>query len=142
MLHDQKNTALSCPCGSRKSYNRCCEPAIEGSSPAKTAEQLMRSRYTAFALGMSDYIVDTTHPDYRKDLNTEILDQQNSDTTWLQLTILTVESGSEQDDYGRVSFVAEFSADGQKAQLHENSRFSRINGLWYYLDGEVKVQPF
>ena len=141
MLHDQHNTGLACPCGSGDSFNRCCESAIEGGQPAKTAEQLMRSRYSAFALGMSDYLIDTTHPDYRQGMTINELEQQHAETTWRRLTIVKTEAGREHDTLGRVAFIAEFSVDGKIAQLQEDSRFERIQGHWYYLDGEVQVKP-
>ncbi len=139
MLHDKHTAELDCPCGSGKHFIDCCEPAIEGARPARTAEQLMRSRYSAFALGMIDYLMDTTHPDHRQGLTSEVLEQQSHSTTWLGLKILETEAGGEQDTHGRVRFVAQFSSGDQQAELRENSRFERLNDHWYYVDGDVTV---
>ena len=56
-------TPKACPCGSNLLFAACCEPVIAQHAAAKTALQLMRSRYSAFALGLVDYILNTTHPD-------------------------------------------------------------------------------
>ncbi len=53
---------LSCPCSSGTKYKRCCQKYHKGALP-HNAELLMRSRYSAYALGLSDYIINTTHPD-------------------------------------------------------------------------------
>ncbi|MCW8885969.1 MAG: YchJ family protein [Motiliproteus sp.] len=139
MLHDHQATSTPCPCGSGKNYNQCCEPAIEGIKPASTAELLMRSRYTAFAIGRSDYLLKTTHPDHRQELSIELLDEQISMTTWSELEILETIQGSESDSTGVVSFIASFSSDEGEAQLHETSRFIRENEHWLYVDGEIKL---
>ncbi|MEH6625795.1 MAG: YchJ family protein [Motiliproteus sp.] len=139
MLHDQLATATPCPCGSSKDYNQCCEAAIEGTSPSATAEQLMRSRYTAFAIGMSDYLFNSTHPDYRQELTIDLLDQYIHETTWTGLEIIDTEQGAEKDQQGTVTFVASFNNADNKAELHEKSRFIRENEHWYYLDGDTQV---
>ena len=50
---------MRCRCHSRRAYKRCCEPLHQG-RPAATPEALMRSRYTAYAMGLVDYVMDTT----------------------------------------------------------------------------------
>ncbi len=139
MLHDEQTTRLACPCGSSRNYRDCCEPAIEGVQPARTAEQLMRSRYSAFALGMCDYLIETTHPDKRAGLSIAELQAHNQVTTWQGLTILETTAGGEGDSDGRVSFVARFSSENRTGELKENSRFLRLEGRWYYVDGDIEV---
>ncbi|WP_207061999.1 YchJ family protein [Motiliproteus sp. SC1-56] len=141
MLHDQQTTELPCPCGSGKAYAQCCEPAIEGARPADTAEALMRSRYTAFVLERTDYLVETTHPDTRGDLTAEVLREQTAATTWLGLHIDRRRGGSATDDEGEVHFQADFFEEGQLGGLRERSRFRRENGRWFYLDGDVESVP-
>ena len=58
---------MDCPCGSGKTYDECCEPFIRGKAFPETAEQLMRSRYSAYTLQEIPYITDTLHPDHRED---------------------------------------------------------------------------
>jgi len=53
-----------CPCSSGKSYDECCAPYHERKVHAQEGEQLVRSRYSAFALGKTDYLYDTLHEDH------------------------------------------------------------------------------
>lgn len=127
-----------CPCGSQLSYPRCCQPAISGQLPATTAVALMRSRYSAFALGEADYLIATTHPDYRQGLDRQsLIDPQ---TRWLGLQIIATTQGGQQDASGLVRFVATFVEAGQFGTLEENSSFSRIGQHWYYREGDTRVR--
>jgi len=139
MLHDQ-DLNRKCPCGSTKPFSFCCEPAIEGYKAATTAEGLMRSRYTAFAMGMVDYLINTTASSHRNPNDAEVLEEQIQATTWVGLEILTTELGKQDDDEGVVEFIASFEADGQPGELHERSNFRREHGQWVYVDGEVEVR--
>ncbi len=128
----------SCPCGIPKDYTLCCQPLHIGTQIAKTAEQLMRSRYSAFAKNLVDYLVNTEHPDNRSiDLKESIrLSQIN--VKWIKLTILETQKGSEKDDEGIVEFSAVYR-DHNPRQFRERSRFQKLGGLWYYLDGDRKL---
>ncbi|SFG64400.1 YchJ family protein [Neptunomonas qingdaonensis] len=139
MLTSQ-TTQQRCPCGSEKSFAFCCEPYIEGQKPAPTAEQLMRSRYTAFALGAIDYLIDTTVPEKRELIDRAIVAEQIQFTTWTGLTILNKEAGSKEDTQGVVEFEAAFETEDDQCILHERSSFYAKNGQWYYADGEVNVR--
>ncbi|MCV6588983.1 MAG: YchJ family metal-binding protein [Marinobacterium sp.] len=140
MLHDQ-DLNRKCPCGSSKPFSFCCEPAVEGYKPASTAEALMRSRYTAFALGQVDYLINTTAERYRNPDDAVILSEQIQATTWTGLEIIMTEQGKAEDETGIVEFIASFEAAGEAAQLHEKSNFRRENGHWVYVDGEVEIRP-
>ena len=119
------NEAITCPCGSGLPYPDCCEPMILG-APAATTEALMRSRYSAYALGCWDYLLDSWHPDTRpKELSPAEID-------WLGLSI--VHSGEE-----TVEFIAGFRQGRKIMRLRENSRFARINNRWYYVDGDCEL---
>ncbi len=61
----------SCPCGSGSTYENCCQPLINGARQAETAEQLMRSRYSAYVKVETDYILETTHPEHRQNFDPE-----------------------------------------------------------------------
>jgi SEC-C motif-containing protein len=128
-----------CPCGSGTAYALCCGPALAGERDAATAEELMRSRYTAFATGDVDHLVRTWHPRTRP----EVLELDPS-TTWTGLTVVRTERGAAADDEGVVEFVAGFeepsAANGRAAtgRLHELSRFARRAGRWVYLDGDQR----
>ncbi|MGW9631265.1 YchJ family protein [Agromyces sp. NPDC055520] len=122
-----------CPCGSGEVYGACCGPLLSGDSQAPTAVRLMRSRYTAFAVGDAEYLRATWHRETRPSDRDLDLD---ADTTWLALEIVATERGGPFDRDGAVEFRATFRADGERGVLHERSRFRREGGRWFYLDGE------
>jgi SEC-C motif-containing protein len=141
MLTDTQDLDTLCPCGSKKPFAFCCEPAISGRKPAATAEALMRSRYTAFAIGAVDYLVQTTAASKRSPQDAELLAEQTQITTWTGLEIIDTEAGQKDDQSGVVEFKAAFESPEGNAVLHERSRFEREAGLWVYLDGEVELIP-
>ncbi|MBV1789079.1 YchJ family protein [Marinobacterium sp. D7] len=140
MLHDTLNSDQPCPCGSGRTFNACCEPALSGVTPAATAEALMRSRYSAFALGAVDYLIDTLAPEKRQPGEAELLAEQTQVTTWTGLTILDTQAGGPQDSIGVVEFEARFDSGPDHGVLHERSRFRRENGRWLYVDGDVQLK--
>ena len=54
--------AEPCPCGTSLSYAACCRRFVVDGELAPTAEALMRSRYTAYAMGSGDHLFRTWHP--------------------------------------------------------------------------------
>ena len=120
-----------CPCGSQQTHEQCCGRFLAGEQ-APDAEALMRSRYTAYTLKKEDYLLDTWHPDTRpSSLN---FDQQLG-TKWLELHI--VEHLQKNPTSATVRFIARYKINGRAQQLIENSQFLRIEGRWYYIDGEI-----
>jgi SEC-C motif-containing protein len=117
-----------CPCESGKSYQSCCEPYHLGLL-APTAEALMRSRYTAYTLGLEPYLLQTWHPDTRP-LTLNLSDDQA--IKWLGLQIKQAETS---ESTATVNFVARYKIGGKAERLHELSQFVRIENAWYYLDG-------
>ena len=117
---------LSCPCGSGSPFGLCCESLHRGAAFAPTAEALMRSRYSAYAVGAVAYLKATWHPSTRP----RALSLDPS-TRWLGLEILAA-SGGLFDTEG----VVEFRARHDRGVVHERSRFVRENGRWLYLDGK------
>ena len=121
-----------CPCGSGTAYAECCRPLHEG-RPAATAEQLMRSRYTAYVLGDLDHVFRTWHPRTRPaDL------QPSPGLTWQGLEVLRVVAGGPEESAGTVEFRARFDDPGGAGVLHESSRFERRAGRWVYVDGDLE----
>lgn len=127
-----------CPCGSGRTYAACCGPLLAGERTAATAEELMRSRYTAFATGDVDHLVRSWHPRTRPEQFA-----LDAATTWTGLTVVGTERGGVDDEDGVVEFVARYtepSATGSRAvsrgELHEVSRFARRAGRWVYVDGD------
>lgn len=96
----------------------------------------MRSRYAAYALQLTDYLLKTTHPKSRANDLRQQIEASYQTTQWLGLSIGRTQQGGVEDKVGKVEFVAHFSADEQNQVLHERSRFSRYEGQWVYLDGE------
>jgi SEC-C motif-containing protein len=94
-----------------------------------TAEELMRSRYAAFALGDEAYLFRTWHPRTRPDDLTLPMDRR-----WTGLTVLRTEGGGPDDDTGTVEFDAHYTAAGRTGVQHEVSRFDRRRGAWVYVD--------
>ena len=93
----------------------------------------MRSRYTAYVLQDEAYLLATWHPDTRP--VTLHFDQEQS-TKWLGLSVnRAVEIDSK---HSEVEFVARYKINGRAFRMHEISRFERIDGRWFYLDGVVK----
>jgi SEC-C motif-containing protein len=119
-----------CPCGSKRTLQACCLPLLDG-APAPTAEALMRSRYTAYALKRMDYLSRSWHPSTRPTQ----LDAEGP--RWTRLEIRRTEAGGAGDTQGVVEFIAYFRQRGRAGALHETSRFLREDGEWFYLDGEI-----
>jgi SEC-C motif-containing protein len=126
-----------CPCGSVHTYPACCGRYIDQGILPETAEQLMRSRYTAFTQANEPYLLATWHESTRP----ESLDfHAEASMKWLGLRIDKVESGGVDDDRGVVCFVANSRVGGGRAQrLQECSRFVREQGRWFYVDGDVRA---
>ncbi len=94
----------------------------------------MRSRYTAYVLGYSEYILQTWAPVTRP----QILDLTTDKVKWLGLVIHDCREGLETDRGGEVEFIATSIAAGCLCTMHENSRFIRPEQYWYYLDGRCE----
>lgn len=119
-----------CPCGSGLPLDDCCGRLHDGTATAATAEQLMRSRYSAFALGEPGYLLETWHSRTRP--RTLDLDP---DVRWTGLEVLATTGGALLDAEGTVEFRAHHRAGGRIGAQHEHSRFAREDGRWRYLDG-------
>lgn len=128
---------IQCPCTSGKDYQACCGPVISGHQAASTAEDLMRSRYTAFARGETDYLEQSLHPDYRADHDPKATKQWANSSEWINLEIVSTQQGEQNDDEGIVEFIATFRQKGITSKHHEVGRFSRKNGTWYYTEGKM-----
>lgn len=130
-------TAMPCPCGTGKSLKDCCLPFIEGSNQAVTAEQLMRSRYSAYTLLAIDYLWETWSPEQRlRTSKADILAWAKS-CEWLSLQILATREGGANQISGTVEFIALYRQQGQLHQHHEVSQFKRVLNKWLYLDHQA-----
>ncbi|MDE9366079.1 YchJ family metal-binding protein [Luteipulveratus sp. YIM 133132] len=125
-------TGGPCPCGSATSYDACCGRLHRGEAEAETAEQLMRARYSAYAVGDADYLFRSWHPRTRPP---GVFEPEQ--TRWRALQIHSVRDGGVGEPEGVVEFTASYESDAGPGELHERSRFVRRAGRWVYLDGEM-----
>ena len=129
----------ACPCGKSDKAGRplvyadCCGRFVErfAGTPAPDAESLMRSRYSAFVLGRTDYLAATWHATTRPhDLAAD------PGTRWLGLDVRR--HAAIDADHAEVEFVARYRpASGAAVRIHERSRFAREGNRWYYVDGDL-----
>ena len=119
-----------CPCLTGLTYDACCGPLHSGAARALTAEQLMRSRYSAFAVGEASYLLKTWHPSTRPD---EL--ELDPSVRWYRLDVQATDAGTPFDTAGTVEFEAFRKGPGGAGSQHEVSRFVREDADWLYLDG-------
>ena len=128
----------TCPCGRLNAakgpltFTACCAGYLNDfeNTAAPDVESLMRSRYSAFVQGRSDYLTATWHASTRP---TEVA--QDDGTKWLGLEVrrqVVIDS-----DHAQVEFVARYRTACRGARIHELSRFVREVGRWYYVDGDL-----
>lgn len=99
----------------------------------------MRSRYSAFARCLPDYLL-ATHDAPATPEERRAVEAAASSVTWLGLTVHRTEGGGPSDDHGVVEFTAR-SEDGRfRYALRERSRFRRVEGRWRYVDGESRMK--
>ena len=130
------NAAFVCPCRASEPaalpYADCCGRYHAGPLHllAPTAEALMRSRYSAFVQGRSDYLLDTWHASTRPSR----IEADPPGLKWLGLEVrhhFLIDA-----DHATVEFVARNKLGGRAERLHERSRFVREGGRWFYIDGD------
>jgi SEC-C motif-containing protein len=126
-----------CLCDSNKPFEKCCARFINGKEHAKTPKQLMRSRYTAYALGeQGEYLLATWSPEFTQNITAASLSEKTHE--WVKLEIL---NSQQKGDEGMVEFKAYYKKDdGELNNMHEKSSFRRIGGHWYYLEGDVETE--
>ncbi|WP_284454807.1 YchJ family protein [Actinomadura madurae] len=124
--------AKRCFCGVGARYRDCCGRLHRGEASAGTAGELMRSRFSAFAVQDESYLLSTWHPATRPERI-----GFDDGTRWTRLEIVREEAGGPDDDRGVVEFRAHYLAGSEPGELHEVSRFVRHDGLWTYVRGKV-----
>jgi SEC-C motif-containing protein len=133
----------TCPCGSGLDYTVCCEPLITGEKRAETAEALLRSRYSAYAKKIVDYILDTTHPEQQDPDSQKTVEKWARNTEWHQLEIVGSEAGGAGDEEGTVEFKADYTEKGRRRKHHELAKFRKKEGRWYFFDGDApRIEQF
>lgn len=129
-----------CPCHSQRSYKQCCEPFHNKTKTPENAVDLMRSRYSAYAMGLADYIISTTHPlnpAYSKDK--ELWKQQivhfSKGTKFVDLKIL---ESSLEENRSYVTFHAILFQGSKDISFKERSCFLKENDVWLYYSGVMQ----
>ena len=123
---------MSCPCGLAE-YQDCCQPLHLGVKKATTAEQLMRSRYSAFAKGEMDYIQRTTAIGQQVVLDMKAIGDWSQANNWLKLEIVNRNEKLDKT-HAMVEFKAHYH-DGKTQEIHhELSHFVKFDETWYFLD--------
>lgn len=125
----------SCPCYSGKKYKKCCRPYHNGMK-AKSPEALVRARFSAYKLGMEDFIMQTTHPESKHYNADENRWRASIRAYIIQSRFIDLEILSAEDD--KVSYKANiFSMFTQETNATiEHCTFKQEDGKWFYLDGE------
>lgn len=126
-----------CPCGSGTKYKKCCGVYHKGALP-KTAEQLMRSRYCAFVISNSKYIMKTTHKennDYSEDQQSwsKSIEEFSHNFEFRKLDVLEFIDG---DYEAYVTFKAHIFCNGEDHSFTEKSKFFKEENMWLYHSGE------
>lgn len=124
-----KNT---CICGRDKYYEECCGAIHRDIRQAITAEDLMRSRFTAFTLAKGDFLMKSQHSETRVLADQKNIENWAKTVQWLKLDILMVSEGQSLDENGVVEFKAFFIDEGNLDEIHETSTFKKENGHWVY----------
>ena len=119
---------MLCYCDSQREYQQCCGPLLDNGVPAPSAEQLMRSRYSAYKSNRFDYILATYSSDQRSQLSTQDLQQSAANTHWLKLKVCSANTDT-------VEFKAWFSENKKLGLMHETSSFVQEDGAWRYHSG-------
>lgn len=128
----------TCPCCSNLAFAECCGPILTGTAPAKTAEALMRSRYTAYTKAEVAYLLQSTHPSQRKHYAAKDLLQWATSSLWLRLEIISTQRGQANDLEGKVEFMAYYTdSKGWPQTHHELSTFKKEAGKWYFVEGRL-----
>jgi SEC-C motif domain protein len=128
-----------CPCCSGKTYKECCRKYHQGAL-AENALLLMRSRYSAYALGVAPYIIATTHPSSPHYVENRQLWLKNMQQFYEQVNFnqLEILNTSLNDQESFVTFVAHLSKGDQDLTFTEKSRFIKEGNAWLYVDGKIE----
>ena len=123
-----------CLCGSNQEYYSCCLPYHNNTTTPATAELLMRSRFTAYAMQNESYLLESWGPTKKP----VVINFSKDKVVWTKLEIVKTKKGKEKDSKGVVEFKAYYLLDNVEYVMNEISRFKKLAGRWLYLDGLVK----
>lgn len=119
-----------CICGNEKDFSECCEPVILKQKQPQSAEELMRSRYSAYVKADGEYLVYSTLKENQFVEDVALIEEFSNSVEWLKLDILKTTPSI-------VEFKAYYRDQNGIQVLHEKSNFVQDNGIWKYKDGEL-----
>lgn len=129
---------MNCYCCSERKFEECCQPFIDGKAKPQIAEELMRSRYSAYVTVAVEYILRSTHPSTRKFHDAESIENWAKSNSSQKLEIISKNQGEAKDKQGTVEFKAYYTdGEGNSHIHHENSNFRKELGKWFFVDGKV-----
>lgn len=129
---------MNCYCCSGAEFKDCCQPFIDGAAKPATAEALMRSRFSAYAIGAIAYILRSTHPSTERFHNAGAIEKWARSSVWQKLEIVSKSAGEANDKKGTVEFKAYFLNENEQPQIHhELSNFEKYLGKWFFVDGKI-----
>lgn len=128
-------TEILCPCGSKLRYPACCEIYHTHHGTAPNAEALMRSRYSAYAMGRYDYVLATYADEYKQGLTETKLAESDKGTKWLSLEVLSAKTSGNK---ATVEFTATSLLEKRFYIMHEISQFTFRDGQWSYTTGDIQ----
>ena len=124
---------MNCYCGNNKTYKACCEVFHLNHGNTETAQQLMRSRYSAFVMANGAYLMHTHHSTTRPTAEKKAIVKWAKSVGWIKLEVLETTKGLKKDTAGTVTFNAYFYENGNMDVIHEKSAFIKENDTWYYV---------
>ena len=124
----------TCPCGSGAPFETCCQPYLVGQELPKSAEALMRSRYSAYVRENIAYLKETLWPKHQDGFDAVATAKWAAENHWAGLTVLAADKGGATDREGTVLFEARYLAGGKLSTHRELSRFRKKSGRWYYVE--------
>ena len=131
---------IPCPCGAleetKLTYGECCGRLHAGIEKPKTAEELLRSRYSAFVTGDIDYVIRTTHSKMVSEIKRDEIETWSKNSTWHGLRVMQKEGGELNDEKGSIIFEARYELEGKKNEHFEKSFFEKENGVWKFFDAQ------
>jgi SEC-C motif domain protein len=128
--------AMDIPFRDPEALEAFARPFIAGKATPATAAELMASRYVAYATGAIDYLISTHSPDTRHNVDRAATEQWSKQAEWQGLEIVRTEKGEAGDSTGEVEFIARYRRDGTEHVHHERSQFKRVDGKWFFVDGQ------
>lgn len=124
---------MDCYCGNLKTYKTCCKVFHLNNGKTETAQQLMRSRYSAFVMANGDYLMETHHSKTRKIIDKNDIVTWAKSVQWIKLEVLETTKGLKNDTEGTVTFNAYFYDRGKVDVIYEKSAFVKEDNYWKYL---------